>query len=81
MNTDALKAAKEHNPDTPGKFEAEQKATVYYWHCWLDGDGETVKYNVTRFDVSPEERIALDLVKPRYWVKESESGLVYGGEY
>ncbi len=27
MNTDALKAAKDHNPKSPGKFEAEQKAT------------------------------------------------------
>ena len=39
VNQDALAAAFEHDPSSPGKFEGEPAYVVYYWVCSLEGYG------------------------------------------
>lgn len=80
MNKEALTAANAHNPRSPGKFEAEQKATVYFWYCLiLDGDGETNEDSVTWFDPTPEEQTEFTISAKPFWIEESDNGFVYGG--
>lgn len=54
---------------SPGKFEGESIATLYYYDCFLNGDG-------TVFDVSQEESEAFDIDKKFVYLHESNDGFV-----
>ena len=57
---------------SPGKFEGESIATLYYYDCMLNGGG-------TIFEVSAEEQKAFD-IGPAYtnvYLYESEYGFVH----
>lgn len=79
MNTDALAEARKHNRNLPGKFEAESKATVYYWHCYLDGDGD-LQGDYTVFNIEPDERAEFNIPEDRvaFVLYESDTGFAYG---
>ncbi len=77
MNLEALKAANAHDPSSPGKFEGENQATVYFWHCILDGDGD-LEGDTTWFEPDAAERAYFILPTTRYWIEESDNGFVYG---
>ena len=86
MNHDAMREAKDHNPNHPGKFEGETQATVYFYFCGLDGgadddydfggEGTVDLYQV--FNVSEEERRAFCLKERHYVVRHTDSGSIQG---
>jgi hypothetical protein len=54
---------------SPGKFEGESIATLYYYDAYMNG-GEVV------FEVSAEEKQAFDIETPFVYLKESNDGFV-----
>ena len=50
----------------PGKFEGKTLATLYYYDCFLNGDGVVM-------EVSEEERTAFDLAEDDKFVYLAES--------
>lgn len=54
---------------SPGKFEGESIATLYYYDCFLNG-GDTI------FDVSQEESDAFDIQSKFVYLQESNDGFV-----
>ena len=66
-----------------GKFEGETKATVYFYDCWLNGDGDTwvdeTETPFTFFVVESEDILACPELEGIYGVAiyEDEVGFVY----
>jgi len=54
---------------SPGKFEGESIATLYYYDAFLNGDGPV-------FEVSDEEKSAFDIDSPFVYLAESNDGFV-----
>lgn len=80
MNKDALKAAQEHNPRHPGKFQGEPPETVYYYYLMMDGESDYAGIGWDAFRVTPEEAQTFDIKGPFFAIEETDQGFVYGGD-
>lgn len=84
MNGESLAIAMQHDPKDPGKFEGEDRATVYFYNCDLGGTADEVLSFIAPtesvYRVDDEERTALDLTEPYYALHYREDGFVVGSE-
>lgn len=62
---------------SPGKFEGEHVSTLYFWDCYMNGDGQS-EGDLIVFDLSESEREHLDLPCNEYRMRVSDNGFVYG---
>lgn len=62
---------------SPGKFEGEHVSTLYFWDCYMNGDGQS-EGDLIIFDLSESEREHLDLPRNEYRMRVDDNGFVYG---
>jgi hypothetical protein len=87
LNKEALAEANDHDPRQPGKFEGEDRATVYF-HTLTGtssqeqtiGDIPEVGWIADVFKVDDEEAREFDISTPYYVVRENDQGFVEGFE-
>lgn len=81
MNAHALKAAREHDPAKPGKFEGEPPETVYFWLSSLEGGfDEDLGCGTGLCFVTPEEAAEFHISGPYFGLFEDGNGFVWGAE-
>ena len=88
LHSEALAAALAHDPRSPGKFEAESPATVYFYVVGLDGGGDEEigsgdcgsGFLADLFRISEEEaaQFGLPPTDPWYVVSVDSQGFVSG---
>ncbi len=55
---------------SPGKFEGESIETLYYYDCFINGDG-------CIFEITTEEAEAFDIDSPYVYLGETGDGFAY----
>lgn len=63
---------------SPGKFEGEHVSTLYFWDCYMNGDGDLVNDDLIVFDLSESEREHLNNPTNEYRLRVDDNGFVYG---